>query len=106
MTQTERGRYLMQMRWLIQQSPEMARVYNDGYADAEQTIWISTPSLTVHRSQLKRAPSPRSVAYRLGWNDRLDNFAHGTYICAICSEVYSDAGGVHRCPPYFDAPRP
>ena len=40
MTQTERARYLMQMRWLINRSPALTEAYTAGYDLARQESWI------------------------------------------------------------------
>ena len=97
MTQTERLVFYQQMRWLIRQSPEMTLLYDLGYAHAT-TLRQTASSRPVRRHQLKHAPSPHSLAYRLGWNDGLDNAAHNTLTCVTCGTVYSATAALHRCP--------
>ncbi len=97
MTQTERQTFYQQMRWLILQSPDMALFYNEGYAHAT-AMQRATASRPLRRWQLKHAMTPRELAYRLGWNDAIDNAAHNTLTCATCGTVYSATAALHRCP--------
>ena len=83
MTQTERGRYLMQMRWLINRSPALTEAYTEGYDLARQESWIREGK-PVQRRKLAEAKGDWDLAYRIGWNDRLDDLYRDLHVCGKC----------------------
>ena len=97
MTQTERARYLMQMRWLINRSPALTEAYTEGYNLARQAWWIREGK-PVQRRQLAAADGGWDLAYRLGWNDRLDELYRDLRVCRKCGVQYTKTEElVHRC---------
>ena len=97
MTQTERARYLMQMRWLINRSPALTEAYTEGYDLARQESRIREGK-TVPRRQLAAAEGDWDLAYRLGWNDRLDDLYRDLRVCGKCGVQYTKTEElVHRC---------
>ena len=97
LTQSERARYLMQMRWLINRSPALTEAYTEGYNLARQASWIREGK-PVQRRQLAAADGGWDLAYRLGWNDRLDELYRDIHVCAKCGVQYTKTEElIHRC---------
>ena len=103
MTQSERARYLMQMRWLINRSPALTEAYTEGYELARQHHRIlagdpKTAHLKVASRRLSDADGDWVLAYRLGWNDRLDDLYRDIHVCTKCGVQYTkDDELIHRC---------
>ena len=97
LTQSERARYLMQMRWLINRSPALTEAYTEGYDLARQAWWIREGK-PVQRRQLAAADGGWDLAYRLGWNDRLDELYRDLRVCGKCGVQYTKTEElIHRC---------
>lgn len=97
MTQTERARYLMQMRWLITRSQALTEAYTEGYnlARERSKIWKDKP---VQRRKLAEAEGDWDLAFRIGWNDRLDDLYRNLHVCRMCGVQYTKIEGfIHRC---------
>ena len=97
LTQSERARYLMKMRWLINSSPALTEAYTEGYDLARQESWIREGK-PVQRRQLAAADDGWDLAYRLGWNDRLDELYRDLRVCGECGVQYTKTEElIHRC---------
>ena len=97
MTREQHARYLMQMRWLIDRSPALRDAYTSGYELARLKARIRTGK-PVPRRQLAAADGDWDLAYRLGWNDRLDEWYRDIHVCAKCGMQYTNTEElIHRC---------
>ena len=97
MTQTERARYLMQMRWLINRSPALTEAYTEGYNLARQASQ-TRKGKPVPRRKLADAEGDWDLAYRIGWNDQVDKLYRNLHVCRMCWVQYRKIEGfIHQC---------
>lgn len=50
------------------------------------------------RRKLAEAEGDWDLAYRIGWNDRLDDLYRNLHVCKMCGVQYEKIEGfIHRC---------